>query len=105
MEFFRKSKKIILGGLTGGFITMFGPVTPIGIPEKYYTLEELSYQATVPKQHETTTQWTFQWIYPKGFTLREKTVSNNSGPIYLRQAVYRSVIDVFPQNDSLKKEE
>lgn len=92
MKYLKHIKKFLMGGLTGSVITMFGPVTPMDIPEKFYTLEELSYQKTVPEQRKQSGEWTFTWVRSKGFILKQKSHINKKQSVPIHHAVYRSII-------------
>ena len=92
MELLRKSKKILLGSLAGGFITLSGPVSPIGFNQETYTLEELAYQSEwqQPKNNQAT--WNFQWISQKGFIL-QRGYQNKHAAQPIRKAVFRMLKD------------
>lgn len=93
MELLRRSKKLLIGGLAGSFITLLGPVSPIDFNEQSYTLEELAYQSDWKKNCTTQSHWNFQWTYPKGFVLQQghgSTVKHNPA---IRKAVFRILKD------------
>jgi hypothetical protein len=93
MELLRKSKKLLLGGLAGSFITLSGPVSPIGFNEESYTLEDLAYQSDWNRSRTTQSHWDFQWMYPKGFVLQRDRGSTSSYNPTIRKAVFRMLKD------------
>ncbi|MBN1306664.1 MAG: hypothetical protein JXA18_02015 [Chitinispirillaceae bacterium] len=93
MEVLRKSKRLLLGGLTGSFLTLFGPVTPIGLSGEYFTLEELSWQTARRVEGSKDAPWTFVWVNSRGFVLQRKHRNGSPQPAPMRHAVYRRIID------------
>ncbi|MBN1575875.1 MAG: hypothetical protein JW913_04940 [Chitinispirillaceae bacterium] len=93
MELILKSKRLLLGGLTGSFITLFGPVTPIGLNGEYFTLEELSWQTARQAESNDDATRAFVWVNSKGFVLQRKHGNGSPQTAPLRRAVYRRVID------------
>ena len=103
MKFFRTLKSDILGGLTGSFLTLVGPVTPLGITGNLYTLEELAYQTSQESPRTGNGQWTFEWIDRKGFILQNKPSLSGKTPVHLRRAVYRFVSGIDSSTTSERK--
>ena len=93
MEWLRKSKRMLLGGLTGSFITLFVPPMPTGFSGEYFTLEELSWQASPTIETHDTAEWSFQWVSSKGFILQKGNRNRQAHAATLKRAVYRRIID------------
>ena len=93
MELLRKSKRVLLGGLTGSFITLFAPVTPIGLSGEYFYLEELCWQTAPRIERDKNARWAFVWVNARGFVLQRKHLNASPQPTPLRRAVYRRIID------------
>ena len=93
MEWLRKSKKLLLGGLTGSYITLFVPPMPIGLGGEYFTLEELSWQASSKVEPDDTAEWSFQWVNSRGFVLQRESSGRKPYTTSLKRAVYRRIIE------------
>jgi len=92
MELLRKSKKILFGGLAGSFITLSGPVSPIGFNQETYTIEELSYQSDWNQSQNKNLLWDFQWTPQHGFILQRSTPEKQQSTA-IRKAVFRMLKD------------
>lgn len=89
MELLRRSKKILFGGLAGSFITLSGPVSPIGFNQETYTLEDLSFQSDWKQQETKGMMWNFQWIPDHGFVLQRSDSHNKRQNTDISKAVFR----------------
>ena len=93
MKLLNEFKKKLFGNLALGFVTLFIPISPIGLTGTYYTLEELSFQNSSKKAETGKGHWHFKWVHPKGFVLQRSDNSEKRGHIPLQHAVYRTVVD------------
>lgn len=93
MEWLRKSKKLLLGGLTGSFVTFFGPVAPPMLTGQYFTMEELAWQKPEPVEAVNSPVWAFQWVNSRGYVLKKVENNGRTDRTALKRAVYRILID------------
>jgi hypothetical protein len=88
----KKVKRVLEGILAGGFLTMFVPMTPIGLTGTVYELDALAWQPPVRETTVTSPTWSYRYIPDHGFILQRDRIETST-PTHLRHAVFKVIVD------------
>ena len=94
MKMLQQLRRIMTGSVAGSCIVLLNQTMPMDVTREFYTLEELAYQDTQPKQTSGQTNWSYQWVVDRGFVLMPTGTPCSCGhKAGFRQAVYRTLVN------------